>query len=104
MQHYAPDCAHIQQQEAEWKSRKAKRHAGIEVEEPLYTMEDAIGTINCIVPCPYGKELEINDNVTIRFTDVGHLLGSASIEVWLKEEGCSRKLVFSGDIGNKNQR
>ena len=66
-------------------------------------MEDAIGTINCIVPCPYGKELEINDNVTIRFTDVGHLLGSASIEVWLKEEGCSRKLVFSGDIGNKNQ-
>ena len=97
------DCAHIQQQEAEWKSRKAKRHAGIEVEEPLYTMEDAIGTINCIVPCPYGKELEINDNVTIRFTDVGHLLGSASIEVWLKEEGCSRKLVFSGDIGNKNQ-
>ena len=58
------DCAHIQQQEAEWKSRKAKRHAGIEVEEPLYTMEDAIGTINCIVPCPYGKELEINDNVT----------------------------------------
>ena len=97
------DCAHIQQQEAEWKSRKAKRHAGIEVEEPLYTMEDALGTINCIVPCPYGKELEINDNVTIRFTDVGHLLGSASIEVWLKEEGCSRKLVFSGDIGNKNQ-
>ena len=91
------DCAHIQQQEAEWKSRKAKRHAGIEVEEPLYTMEDAIGTINCIVPCPYGKELEINDNVTIRFTDVGHLLGSASIEVWLKEEGCSRKLVFSGE-------
>ena len=41
--------------------------------------------------------------MTIRFTDVGHLLGSASIEVWLKEEGCSRKLVFSGDIGNKNQ-
>ena len=53
--------------------------------------------------CPYGKELEINDNVTIRFTDVGHLLDTASIEVWLKEEGCSRKLVFSGDIGNKNQ-
>ena len=44
------DCAHIQQQEAEWKSRKAKRHAGIEVEEPLYTMEDALGTINCLVP------------------------------------------------------
>ena len=103
MQHYAPGLRPHSAAGGGVEKQEAKRHAGIEMEEPLYTMEDAIGTINCIVPCPYGKELEINDNVTIRFTDVGHLLGSASIEVWLKEEGCSRKLVFSGDIGNKNQ-
>lgn len=104
MQHYAPDCAHIQQQEAEWKSRKAKRHAGIEVEEPLYTMEDAIGTINCIVPCPYGKELEINDNVTIRFTDVGHLLGSASIEYGSKKRAAAENLFFQGISATKTSR
>ena len=53
------DCAHIQMQEAEWKNRKAKRHAKLEVEEPVYTMEDADGIINRIVPCHYDKEISL---------------------------------------------
>ena len=66
-------------------------------------MEDADGVIRRIVPCEYDKNVEISDGITIRFTDVGHLLGSASIEIWLTEGGVSKKIVFSGDIGNKNQ-
>lgn len=97
------DCAHIQLNEAEWKNRKAKRRAGMDVQEPLYTMEDAEGCIKRIVPCDYNEKLEICDGVTIRFTDIGHLLGSASIEVWLEEAGVSKKIVFSGDIGNSKQ-
>ena len=97
------DCAHIQMQEAEWKNRKAKRSSGIQAVEPAYTMEDADGVIRCIVPCEYNKIVEISDGISIRFTDVGHLLGSSSIEVWLNENGVSKKIVFSGDIGNKNQ-
>ncbi len=97
------DCAHIQMQEAEWKNRKAKRHAKLEVEEPVYTMEDADGIINRIVPCHYDKEISLCDGIRIRFTDIGHLLGSSSIEVWIEEAGQKRKIVFSGDIGNKNQ-
>ncbi len=97
------DCAHIQMQEAEWKNRKAKRSSGIQAVEPAYTMEDADGVIRCIVPCAYNKIVEISDGISIRFTDVGHLLGSSSIEVWLTEDGVSKKIVFSGDIGNKNQ-
>lgn len=97
------DCAHIQMQEAEWKNRKAKRHSGLEAVEPAYTMEDADGVIRRLVPCEYNKIVEISDGISIRFTDVGHLLGSASIEVWLTEDGVSKKIVFSGDIGNKNQ-
>ena len=97
------DCAHIQQQEAEWKSRKAKRHSGAEVYEPPYTMEDAEGAISLLVPCDYQKEIEVCEGVRIRFTDIGHLLGSSSIEVWLKENGIERKLCFSGDVGNLNQ-
>lgn len=97
------DCAHIQMQEAEWKNRKAKRSSGIEPHVPVYTMEDAEGTIALLVPCPYDKEIRICDEIKIRFTDVGHLLGSASIEVWAKENGISRKFVFSGDIGNMDQ-
>ena len=97
------DCAHIQMMEAEWKSRKAKRSAAVEVVEPLYKMEDAEGLIKRIVPCHYDREIEVCEGVKIRFTDIGHLLGSASIEVWLTEDGRTKKLVFSGDIGNKNQ-
>lgn len=97
------DCAHIQLQEAEWKNRKAKRNSGLSAVEPAYTMEDADGIIRRLVPCDYDKKVEICDGITIRFTDIGHLLGSASIEVWLTEENVTKKIVFSGDIGNKNQ-
>ncbi len=96
------DCAHIQMMEAEWKNRKAKRSESLASVEPLYTMEDAEGIIKRIVPCHYDKEVKICDELTIRFSDIGHLLGSASIEVWLTERGHTKKIVFSGDIGNKN--
>ena len=97
------DCAHIQMQEAEWKNRKAKRSAEIEATEPLYTMEDADGTIRRLVPCDYDSEVDVCEGVKIRFTDIGHLLGSSSIEVWATENGVTKKLVFSGDIGNSAQ-
>jgi len=97
------DCAHIQTMEAEQKNRKLRRRAGATLVEPLFTMEDAEGCIKSIVACGYNKEIEVCEGVKIRFTDIGHLLGSASIEVWLTEEGVTRKLVFSGDIGNINQ-
>ena len=97
------DCAHIQMQEAEWKNRKAKRSKGVEPHEPIYTMADADGTIRRIVPCRYDEEINLCEGVRVRFTNIGHLLGASSIEVWAEEEGVARKLVFSGDIGNKNQ-
>ncbi len=97
------DCAHIQMMETEWKNRKAKRSANMPAQEPLFKMEDADGIIKRIVPCHYNRMIEICEGVKIRFTDIGHLLGSASIEVWLTENGNQKKIVFSGDIGNKHQ-
>lgn len=96
------DSAHIQEFEAEWRNRKGRR-AGVPEFEPLYVMADAEAAINLFVPCGYGERLHICDGVEIRFTDVGHLLGSASIEVWITEGEISRKIVFSGDVGNVNQ-
>ena len=97
------DCAHIQMMETEWKNRKAKRREGKEVHEPLFNMQDADGVIKRIVPCRYKTIIDVTEGVKIRFTDIGHLLGSASIEVWLTEEDKTKKIVFSGDIGNLNQ-
>lgn len=97
------DCAHIQMMEAEWKNRKAKRSESVAAAEPLFDMEDAEGIIKRIVPCHYNDIITVCEGVQIRFTDIGHLLGSSSIEVWLTEDGRTKKIVFSGDIGNKNQ-
>ncbi|MDD3428591.1 MAG: MBL fold metallo-hydrolase [Oscillospiraceae bacterium] len=96
------DSAHIQEFEAEWRNRKAQR-AGKEMYVPLYTMNDAMGAIKQLVPCDYEKETQVFDGIKIRFVDAGHLLGSASIEIWVTENARQEKLVFSGDIGNTNQ-
>lgn len=96
------DCAHIQESDAEWKSRKALR-AGEAEYEPIYTMADAEGAIKCLRPCDYGQLLQVGEHISARFIDAGHLMGSASIEVFLTEGGTSKKVVFSGDIGNFDQ-
>ena len=96
------DCANIQISEAEWKNRKSRRSGDVQ-EEPLYDLEDVEGLLGWLRPCDYGLPIQVNDCVTIRLTDVGHLLGSAAIEVWLTEAGETRKITFSGDVGNLNQ-
>lgn len=96
------DSAHIQMFEAEWRNRKGKR-AGKEEYIPAYTMNDAIGLLKHLEACPYNKIIRISEGVRVRFVDAGHLLGSASIEVWIQEGEEERKLIFSGDIGNINQ-
>lgn len=94
------DSAHIQISEAEWKNRKGKRAGREEIVEPVYDLNDADCAIRLIRPCDYNKMYSISENVSIRFTDVGHLLGSAAIEIWLTEGDITKKIVFSGDVGN----
>lgn len=96
------DSANIQMQDAEWKSCREQR-AGRPPVEPAYTLTDVEGLVKNLRPCSYGETLQISENVSARFNDAGHLLGSANIEVWLTENGETRKLLFSGDVGNKNQ-
>ncbi len=96
------DCAHIQESEAEWKNRKRKRSDGNMI-EPIYTLKDAEAVLKLLRPADYGERLRIAEGVEIRFTDIGHLLGSAAIEVWLTEGGINKKFVFSGDVGNINK-
>ena len=93
------DCAHIQMQEAQWKARKAAR-AGLEAEPPIYDLTDAQDCLKRFRPCRMQERLRIAEGAEVRFVNAGHLLGSASIELWLTENGVTRKVVFSGDLGN----
>ena len=96
------DSAHIQEFEAEWKNRKGQR-SGAEPVEHMYTIQDAEAAIALFRGYDYNKEIELAPGIVIRFVDVGHLLGSASIELWITEGETTTKLVFSGDIGNLDQ-
>ena len=96
------DSAHIQMSEAEYKTRKAKR-AGEPPVEPIYDVNDVEALVKHLRPCAYGEPIHVAEGVAIRFTDIGHLLGSACIEVWLTEDGVTKKIVFSGDVGNIDQ-
>lgn len=96
------DSAHIQESDAQWKNQKGKR-AGREPVEPIYTVADAEAAIKQIKHFEYNQMIDIFEGVKIRFVDAGHLLGSASVEMWLTEEGVTKKVLFSGDIGNIDQ-
>ena len=96
------DSAHIQEFEAEWRNRKAKRSGGAPY-VPLYTAEDVTKAMKQFVSCDYEKEYELCDGIKIKFTDAGHLLGSASISVTVTENGKTETIVFSGDLGNINR-
>jgi metallo-beta-lactamase family protein len=96
------DSAHIQEFEAEWRSRKAARRGEPDY-EPLYTMDDAIGAIELFVPHHYEQEFEVCEGVKVLFRDAGHLLGSSSILLTITEDGVTKTIAFSGDIGNTYQ-
>lgn len=96
------DSAHIQEMDATNENRKGRR-AGHEMVEPLYTIDDVEKTLSFLEPYEYGEIFEPAPGIRIRFSDAGHLLGSAFTEAWLTEENVTKKVVFSGDIGNKNQ-
>lgn len=93
------DSAHIQESEAVWRNKRAKR-AGLKTYKPIYTSNDVLSTIKLFKGCDYDIEYEIYKGITIQFIDAGHLLGSSSIKIKIEEEGNTKTIVFSGDIGN----
>lgn len=96
-----PDSGHIQETETEWKNKKRIRR-GDDLLVPIYDAETAAKSLELFRGVGYDQIIEIDDDIHVRFNDAGHMLGSSIIEVWIKEEGENKKIVFSGDIGNND--
>ncbi|MBI5100687.1 MAG: MBL fold metallo-hydrolase [Nitrospirae bacterium] len=94
------DSAHIQESDTEWYNRKALR-TGQELKEPLYTRKDVDRVLPFIERKRYGAVETLSEGITCRFVDAGHILGSATLELWCREGQREKKFVFSGDIGKK---
>jgi len=101
------DAAGLQEEEARYQQRKAKRHAGkrhVDI-EPLYTTLDALNSLDYFGRrVSYDQALEIAPGIRATFIDAGHILGSASIVLELEEEGRKHRILFSGDLGNSGNR
>lgn len=96
------DSAHIQEFEAQWRNRKAQR-SGEPAYVPAYTVADAERTLMQFKSFNYGEKTDIFDGISLRFLDAGHLLGSSSISLTVREGEEERILLFSGDLGNVNR-
>ncbi len=96
------DSAHIQEMEAQWKSKKHLR-LGEEKIKPLYTQKDAEAVFPMFNAVSYGEVFEPFSGLKATFKDAGHILGASLIELSLEENGATVKLVFSGDIGRPAQ-
>ena len=97
-----PDSGHIQEMENKWDNRK-RRRSGEKLREPLYTAKEAEESLKYFKSVLYNQKIKLNEEVTLRFRDAGHILGSSIIELWIKEDNKEAKLVFSGDLGRRDR-
>ncbi len=92
------DSARLQAQDVERQNRKRAR-AGMPPLEPLYTPEDAEAIIAQLTPAPYQQPVQIAPGIRMQFAEAGHMLGSASVQLLVDEDGREKRIVFSGDLG-----
>lgn len=95
------DSAHIHEEDAAYKKKRHMREGrrGPHPEIPLYTVEDAEKSLEHVDGVSYLTKTELSRDVSFRFHDAGHILGSAMLEITWKANGSERTIVFSGDMG-----
>ncbi len=95
------DSAHLQEEDAAFKKKRHAREGrqGAYPEVPLYTVEDARAVPPYVQEVPYRQPLDLNDGLSLTFHDAGHILGSAMVELRVRDAGPQKRLVFSGDVG-----
>ena len=93
------DSANMQERDAERENRHRRRDGDKRLVEPLYTLDDALGVLQQFRTVGYGEPVEVLPGVELTFRDAGHILGSTSVWLRLREGEVERRIVFSGDVG-----
>ena len=95
------DSGYIQEKDAEFLNRKLVREGEPPI-EPLYTPEDVDAAMRLFRSVDYERDVDVVRDMSVRFVDAGHILGSASVRITVKHNGAVNTLGFTGDIGPKN--
>lgn len=93
------DAAHLMERDTEWENKR-RRRSGKTLLEPLYTVDDVENVLQLRQAVAYSQETEILPGIKLSFHEAGHILGSAIVELKITEQGETKTLVFSGDLGN----
>ncbi|QLF92615.1 MBL fold metallo-hydrolase [Pseudomonas sp. ABC1] len=93
------DAANIQEKDAEWESKWRARQ-GKPAVQPLYTRADTERMLGQRTTHAYEQTVEVATGVNVTFFDAGHILGSAIVQLDIEDFGQTRRVVFSGDLGN----
>lgn len=96
-----PDSGFIQEKDAEFVNKKNQRLHQPRI-EPLYTSHDAEAAMQNFLAIPYDRDFDVVPGLTAKFVDAGHILGSGSVRLTVKENGSAKTLGFTGDIGRWN--
>lgn len=98
-----PDAGAIQEMEVEALNARNLRHGKAPV-TPMFTKSDAVACLDQFAPVDFGSWIDVAPQMRARWWNAGHILGAASIEVEVKENGQTQTLLFSGDIGPGDRR
>lgn len=93
-----PDSGKIQESDVRTFNKKTSRQ-NMQPIEPIYTTADAVKCMECFITVSYNRDYNVNDHVTVRFTDTGHILGSSAVNLTIKEGRRKIRLCYTGDIG-----
>ena len=95
------DSAKIAAQDVEHENRHRTKQ-GMPLRKPLYNESDVRNAMKLFKIISYGEEIQVTKNIKAVYYDAGHILGSASIRVEVKEDNKTTSLVFSGDLGQEH--
>lgn len=98
-----PDSGHIQEMDAKWFNKKQAKKK-LPFIQPIYTVEDAEQAMKLFISVDYDRRFYINDKINVKFTNTGHMLGSAVVNLEITENGKKTRLAYTGDIGRPFNR
>jgi metallo-beta-lactamase family protein len=97
------DSGYIQEHDTVYFNKKRARH-GLPPVDPLYTKSDAVECMNLFIGVPYNRKFKIDENLTVKFTHTGHMLGGAVVNLEIKEDEQTHRVAYTGDIGRPVNR
>jgi len=97
------DSGYIHEHDTVYFNKKRARH-GLPPVEPIYTKKDAVESMNLFIGVPYERKFRIDENITVRFTHTGHMLGSGVVTLEIKEGDRTHRVAYTGDIGRPHNR